>query len=174
MVFADIVINGINIHALDQQMKEIDWAVSFDPEGRKKWNLDDELNLKEGRKIEAIVEQLSLLGSTQEGKIFVNGLKIKYWAGLPNQNLMDSTSSLKSESEFIQRFYFFEKQPGITISEAYRFLLNKWLEKEMLAKEKEAEGNKKRDYKGNSHTVPGNSLLKKKRSSPTAKSNITN
>ena len=109
MVFADKVINGINVHTLDQQMMEIDWAVSFDPEGGKQWDLDDKLILEQGRKIEAIVEQLSSLDSTQEGKNFAAGLKIKYWAGLADQDLVDSTSPLKSESEFSQRFYFFEE-----------------------------------------------------------------
>jgi hypothetical protein len=174
IVFADSVMNGINVHDLDQQMMEIDWAVSFDPEGRKKWNLDDELNLKEGRKIEAIVEQLSLLGSTQEGKIFATALKIKYWAGLADQDLADSTSPLNSSSEFIQRFYFLEGKPGITTSEAYKFLLNKRLEKEMLAKEKAEEDNKKKEGKGNGTSSKVNSLLPKKRPSQSSKGKIIN
>ncbi len=174
MVFGDKIINGINIHTLDQQMKEIDWAVSFDPEGSKQWDLEDKQNMDQGRKIEAIAEQLSSLNSTQEGKIFAAVLKIKYWAGLADQDLVDSTSPLKRESEFSQRFYFFEEQPGITISEAYRFLLNKWLEKEMLAKEKAAEDNKKKEGKGNGTTSKVNSLLPKKRSSQSSNGKITN
>ncbi len=174
IVFADKVINGLNVQALDQQMKEINWAVSFDPEGSKKWDLNDERNLERGRNIEAIVEKLSLLSSTQEGKYLATDLKIKYWAGLPNQDLVDITSPLKSQSEFIQRFYFFEGQPVITISEAYRFLINKWLEKEMLAKDKAEENSKKKEVKGNGTTSKVNSLLPKKRSIQISNGKITN
>lgn len=174
MVFSDKVINGINVLTLDQQMMEIDWAVSFEPEGRKQWDLDDKIILEQGRKIEAIVEQLSSLDSTQEGKNFVNGLKIKYWAGLPDQDLVGTISPLKSEWEFFQRFYLFEKQSGITISEAYKFLLNKWLEKEMLAKEKAGEDNKRKESKGNGPTSSVNSLLQKKRPNQSPKRKIIN
>ena len=146
-------------------MKKIDWAASFDPEGIKQWDLDDKHILEYGRKVEAILDQLASIGSTNEGKSFVKGLKIKYWAGLVDQDLVNSTSTLKSQSEFIQRFYFFEGQPGITIFEANKFLLNKLLEKEILTKEKTAEDSKKKERKGNGTTSKINSLLPKKRSS---------
>ena len=90
---------------------------------------------------------------------------------MPDQNLSDMISPLINKSEFTQRFYFFEGQPGISIQEAYRFLQNKWLEKQFLEKEKE--DCKKKEVKGNGPSSPGNSLLKKKRYSPHSKSKMT-
>ncbi len=77
-------------------------------------------------------------------------------------------SPLKNKSEVSQRFYFFEGQTGISVDEAYRFLQNRWLEKQIQAKRKQSgdsngEENNSRDQPSSSN----GSLLKKKRLSKT-------
>ena len=62
-----------------------------------------------------------------------------------------------------QRFYFFEAQTGISVDEAYRFLQNRWLEKQMQAKRKEPVVNNEEDLTEVEHTSSGNGLLQKKR-----------
>ena len=65
--------------------------------------------------------------------------------------------------EVSQRFYFFEGQIGISVDEAYRFLQNRWLEKQMQTKKKVSDANKGEELTDEEHTSSGNGLLQKKR-----------
>jgi hypothetical protein len=49
---------------------------------------------------------------------------------------LGNISPLKNKSEVSQQFYIFEGQTGISVDEAYRFLQNRWLEKQMQVKQK--------------------------------------
>jgi hypothetical protein len=62
-----------------------------------------------------------------------------------------------------QRFYFFESQTGISVDEAYRFLQNRWLEKQMQAKSRQGDDSN-RECSGSSEQgqLINRSLLKKK------------
>jgi len=73
-----------------------------------------------------------------------------------------------------QRFYFFEAQTGISVDEAYRFLQNRWLEKQMQAKRKESVANNGEELTEEEHTSSGNGLLQKKRLNISKRANKKN
>ncbi len=56
----------------------------------------------------------------------------KFWRDSPLQSLIPVLSFLKSKHELSQRFYVIDGN-GITASEAYRFLNNRWMERKMYA-----------------------------------------
>ena len=60
-----------------------------------------------------------------------------------------------------QRFYFFEAQTGISVDEAYRFLQNRRLEKQMQAKRKQTVANNREELTEEEPTSSGNGLLKR-------------
>ena len=103
----------------------------------------------------------------EEGREVAVGLKLKYWAGKPYQELFGRISPLKSKTEVSQRFYLCEGQAGISVEEAYRFLQNRWLEKQMQAKRKLTDDSENGETRNGSQFSSGNSLLKKKRLSGT-------
>ena len=115
------------------------------------------------QKIEAVIEDLNELEKTEDGRIISVGLKLKYWAGAPYQELIGSISPIKSKSEVTQRFYFFQGQTGISVDEAYRFLQNRWLEKQMLAKRKQTDDSQVGKAGNDSQASSGNGLLMKRR-----------
>ena len=160
----DAAINGINTTILEKSMIEIDWKNAFDFVTKKQLNLEDKTSWEKEQKVESVIQGLSMLEKSEDGKVISVGLKLKYWAGISYQELFGNISPLKNKSEVSQWFYFFEGQTGISVDEAYRFLQNRCLEKQMQAKRKEVddpngEGNdtSKQGPSGNS------SLLKKKR-----------
>ena len=62
-----------------------------------------------------------------------------------------------------QRFYFFEAQTGISVDEAYRFLQNRWLEKQMQAKKKQSDESNRRQSENDANLTSDSGLLRKKR-----------
>ena len=163
----DLTINGINSAALEERMTEIDWKSAFDFDIKKQWSLEVKESWENEQKIETIVEDLRELEKTEEGKTIAVNLKLKYWAGTPYQELFGNISPLKSKTEVSQRFYLFEGQPGISVEEAYRFLQNRWLEKQMQAKRKQTDEAENGETRNGSQFSSGNGLLKKKRLSGT-------
>ena len=59
--------------------------------------------------------------------------------GIPNHELVVNIRSLKNTSVVGQLFYIFEGEAGISLDEAYRFLQNRCLEKQMQAKQKQTD-----------------------------------
>jgi len=169
----DATINGINTTSLEKSMIEIDWKSAFDFVTKKQWNLEDKTSWEKEQKVESIIEDLSKLEKSEDGKAVSVGLKLKYWAGIPYQELFGNISPLKNKSEVSQRFYVFEGQTGISVDEAYRFLQNRWLEKQMQAKRKQKDSTEISETEKDSHASSGSGLLKKKRlgSSTTVKPN---
>ena len=110
-----------------------------------------------------MIEDLNELENCEDGRTIAVGLKLKYWAGASYQELMGSISPIKSKSEVTQRFYFFQGLTGITVDEAYRFLQNRWLEKQMLAKRKQADDSQVEEAGNDSQVSSGSGLLVKKR-----------
>ena len=55
------------------------------------------------------------------------------------------------------------RQTGISVDEAYRFLQNRWLEKQMLAKRKQAYDSQVGEAGNDSQASSGNGLLMKRR-----------
>ena len=169
----DSAINGINTTNLEKSMIEIDWKNAFDFVTKKQLNLEDKTSWEKELKVESVIEGLSELEKSEDGKVVSVGLKLKYWAGISYQELFGNISPLKNKSEVSQRFYFFEGQTGITVDEAYRFLQNRLLEKQMQAKRKQTDSTEINETEKDSHASPGSGLLKKKRlgSSRTVKPN---
>ena len=58
---------------------------------------------------------------------------------------------------------FFDGQTGISVDEAYRFLQNWWLEKQMQVKRKQTDGSQIGETENDSRASSGSGLLKKKR-----------
>ena len=130
----DAAINCINTSNLEKSMIEIDWNNAFDFDTKKQLNFNDKISWEKEQKVELVIEGLSELEKSEDGKVVAVGLKLKYWSGISYQELFGNISPLKNKSEVRQRFYFFEAQTGISVDEAYRFLQNRCLEKQMQAK----------------------------------------
>jgi len=159
----DATINGIKTTNLEKSMTEIDWKSAFDFVTQKQLNLEDKTSWEKEQKVESVIEGLSELEKSEDGKAVSVGLKLKYWAGIPYQELFGNISPLKNKSEVSQRFYFFEDQTGISVDEAYRFLQNRWLEKQMQAKRKQTDSTEIGETEKDGHASSGSGLLKKKR-----------
>ena len=159
---SDITINRINTINMEKSMAEIDWKIAFDFNIKKLLNFEDKTSWEKEQKVEAAIESLSELEKSEEGKPVAIGLKLKYWAGIPYQELFGNISPLKNKSEVSQRFYFFDGS-GISIDEAYRFLQNRWLEKQMQAKKKQSDESTEKEIEHDTNGASGSGLLKKKR-----------
>ncbi len=129
-------INGIDIIALDRRMANVDWkkASEFEEEAEEPPVTGD---LEIEQKIEAIVKDLKLLETTVEGKAMAVSLQLKYWPESLCKRMQKSPAAFKNRAEVTQRFYVLKGQKTISIDEAYRYLQNKWLEKQMLLTKKE-------------------------------------
>jgi hypothetical protein len=159
----DATINGINTANLEKSMIEIDWKNAFDFVTKKQLNLEDKTSWEKELKVESVIESLSMLEKSEGGKVVAVRLKLKYWAGIPYQELFGNISPLKNKSEVSQRFYFSEGQTGISVDEAYRFLQNRWLEKQMQAKRKQSNDSNRGDNGSNAQAPASNgNLIKKK------------
>ena len=158
-----VIINGVSTAILEKTMAEIDWKASFDINTKKQWSVEDKASWEKEQKVEAVIEDLNELENCEDGRTIAVGLKLKYWVGASYQELMGSISPIKSKSEVTQRFYFFQGLTGITVDEAYRFLQNRWLEKQMLAKRKQADNSQVEEAGNDSQVSSGSSLLVKKR-----------
>lgn len=156
----DLSIQGISLTELDRRMAETDWRFEGDLNG---FDLGNTANWQRENQIEGIVTDLFRLSATGEGKPFADALKLKYWATVPLHPMMGNLNAIRSRFEVSQRFYFFDGN-GISVEEAYRFLLNRWLEKKFQAGRKKAlPGNDVvRDRDGEA-SGSDKGLLKKKR-----------
>ncbi len=141
----NMTINQIDVKELDKRMAEINWTNTFGFQEHKKLQLEDKTYWCEEEKVENIVTDLQALESVEEGREVVDRFKMKYWSDTPVQELIGNLSSLKSKFEISQRFYLFEGQSGISVEEAYRFLHNRWMEKQLLAKRKQIDVSKVED-----------------------------
>lgn len=157
------VINGVNIAELQEGMNTVDWKVAFDFNTKKPFNPDDKLSYEKEQKIEQLINALSELELTEEGKQISILVKQKYWSEIPYTELMGNISSSKSKAELCQRFYYAEEQACISADEAYRFLQNKWLEKQIQVKRKQQEVTDGSDTGGEPQGSSGSGLLKKRR-----------
>jgi hypothetical protein len=158
-----VIINGINIYDLEKRMTEIDWKNAFALDLNKEWSVEDKSTWEKEFMIKSIVEDLIALEVSEEGKTIAVSLKLKYWNSVPYKELFGNINPLKNKFEISQRFYFSQEQAGISVDEAYRFLQNRWLEKQVQVKKKQ-NGSPIGESKIDSY-ASGNSILKKKRSS---------
>ncbi|MBS1666421.1 MAG: hypothetical protein JST58_03510 [Bacteroidetes bacterium] len=155
-------INGIDINVLEEKMSAIDWKSAFDFEVKKQWNVEDKSSWEKEQRIELIVEELISLETSEVGKAAATDLKLKFWEGFSFQNLVGNINPLKTKAEVNQRFYFSEGQPGISVDEAYRFLQNRWMEKQIHAKRKLSEDSSDEEGNNGESSSTGKKLLQKK------------
>jgi hypothetical protein len=120
------------LSTLDTKMEAVDWSKAFAISENGVWNAEDPLTWKTEAQVSAIITEIEAL----EDQDVAGRLKVKYWSDV-EQDIFN-LQSLRSKYEITQRFYFFEGQGCIGAEEAYRFLHNRWMEKQMLAKRKVA------------------------------------
>jgi hypothetical protein len=161
--FSDTTISGIDISALDKQMATIDWKKAFDFTEKKRWIANDKASWENEQKIETIITSLAGIEITEEGKSIAVALKLKYWTGSAYFEMFENIIQTKSKGEISQRFYCSEGQPGISVDEAFRFLQNRKLEKQMQAKRKQVENQSNEEQDEGNSSSTGSGLLKKKR-----------
>ena len=123
----ELVIQSVNIRELDQQMDGIDWKLE---EERLDFDRSNELSWQTERQIENAISELSKLSVSPDGKYFADYLKLKHWSDIDKLPAGNNVNAIRSKFEVSQRFYFFDGK-GISVEEAYRFLMNRWLEKKL-------------------------------------------
>jgi hypothetical protein len=128
MEVPDISVQNTALRELDKRMAETDWQL--DGNSINGFDLDNEANLLRIKRVEGIITDLIRLSVTDDGKRFADLLKLKHWSNIPFNPMMGSLNPLRSRFEVCQRFYFYDGK-GISVDEAYRFLVNRWLEKKI-------------------------------------------
>lgn len=154
LAMPQLTINQISLQQLEATMHEVDWKLSEPP---VTFRIDDESTWKREKEISRIVADLAKLSAVPEGKMYADALKLRFWSGTILEELNGSLGAVRSRLEVSQRFYFINGE-GISVSEAWRFLQNRWMEKKLLAMKK-VDGSA---TSGNQPIVDGK-LLKKKR-----------
>jgi len=129
-------IAGVDTNNLEKKMQTVDWKEVFVTGSEKLFEVGDKASWKIEETIEGIVTDLELLDSDLIGKEVAVNLKSKFWDGLPYEAFVKSSHSGKGKNDITQRFYYLEGRPCIGAEEALRFLLNRSMEKEMLARKK--------------------------------------
>lgn len=74
-------VDGINPAELEKQMANIDWKKAFNLDERKVLNPDDKSTWETELKISGIIESLSILEKSEQGKAVASSLKQKFWTG---------------------------------------------------------------------------------------------
>jgi hypothetical protein len=161
--FTDVTVNGVDIAVLEKQMSSIDWKKAFDFTEKKRWTPNDKTSWDNEQKIETIIAGLAKIEISEEGKSVAAALKLKYWTGSAYFEIFDNISQTKSKAEICQRFYCSEGQPGISVDEAYRFLQNRKLEKQIQAKRKQVDNQNEEEQDEGNSSFSGSGLLKKRR-----------
>lgn len=155
-------VDGVNPAELEKQMAAIEWKKAFSVDEKKQWNPDDKSTWETELKISIIMDSLSAIEQSETGKVIASALKQKYWAGTLHQEIVGSITLVKSKADVNQRFYISEDGGGITTDEAYRFLQNKYLEKQLQLKRKQSDSSDE-SIPEESNGTSGSGLLKKKR-----------
>ena len=157
------VINGIGIAELVTAMKRIEWKSAFDFSIGKNLSISEKSNLEKEVEVETVIEKLQMLEKSENGKCVATNLKLEFWSGLPYQDLFGHIAPAKNKYEISQRFYCASGQPGISVDEAYRFLQNRLLEKQISLRKKQLENSEEDGSVTDSVPTSGSGLLRKKR-----------
>jgi len=152
-------VGSINLAELDLSMGAIDWPFGAVDKG---FRLDAEGTWKREKSISQVVSQLTRLSATEEGKYFADALKLKHWAEAGLEDLIGNLNAIRGKFEISQRVYFIEGE-GIPVDEAYRFLLNRWMEKKMQARKREQGKETQRNSTAATGEIQGKGLLQKKK-----------
>lgn len=154
--------DGVNPAELEKQMAAIEWKKAFSVDEKKQWNPEDKSTWETELKISGIMDSLSTIEKSETGKVIASALKQKFWAGTLHQEIVGSITLVKNKADVSQRFYISEDGGGITTDEAYRFLQNKYMEKQLQLKRKQTDnGDESTSHESNGSSNSG--LLTKKR-----------
>jgi len=132
LAMPELTINQVSLQQLEAAMQEVDWKLSEPP---ATFRMNDESTWKREKEISRIVAELAKLSAVPEGKMYADALKLRFWSGTMLEELNGSLGAVRSRLEVSQRFYFINGE-GISVSEAWRFLQNRWMEKKLLAMKK--------------------------------------
>jgi hypothetical protein len=157
------IINDIEIAPLESKMTEVDWKKAFDFTENKHWAANDKTSWENELKIATVMDGLTALSVTDEGKAIAESLKLKYWNGSAYYEVFDNITQPKGRAEISQRFYFSDIQTGISVDEAYRFLQNRKLEKMMQSKRRQVAKSEEEQHGDGANSTSGSGLLKKRR-----------
>lgn len=161
-------VNGVDIGQLQREIQEINWKAAFDLSGANEWTINTVEDYAAEIKLEKVMHQFYELEQSEEGKAIATNLKLRYWTGSNYQELFGNLVPVKTKTEISQRFYFSAEHSAISLSEASRFLQNKWLEKEIRERKKDAVIAEEQPQDAGSGA--GGSLLRKRHLSSAKKS----
>lgn len=129
---AATVVNGIDIQDLQKRMAAVNWQMPSEISSSGNFKIEDKNTWKQEAVIAEITRELETLAETDEGAYLANLLKYKFWTNSSLQDLVPKLSRLKGMYELNQRFFIINGD-GITAPEAYRFLNNRWMERQIHA-----------------------------------------
>jgi hypothetical protein len=121
----DKLVGGVSVTDLDNRMKAVDWQNL----------LAEKSTVLSSGAIQDVLRQIALLKMTGEADL-VEALQVKHWWDTPLEELM-GLNAFQSRFEISQRFYFFDGHTGIGVEQAYLFLCNRWMQKQMLQKKRQ-------------------------------------
>lgn len=149
-------------------MQSVNWKRLSQFDSAPAVNFDNKKAWEEQAIAEIIISELDVLSGTVAGRKTADILKYKYWVDLPLENYIPNLILLKNRLELSQRFYV-TGSDGITTDEAFRFLVNRWIQRQMQAKKGNSLQAGEIDRKPN--TSAGNKAAKKgtKQKSKTSK-----
>lgn len=127
-------INEIILQELEKDMLSIDWMATTT---NQLFRVSDEDSWAREKSIDEIVGKLTRLSATEDGKVFADTLKVRFWSGTMMEQVLGSLAPVRSKLEASQRFYFFAGG-AISVDEAYRFLQNSWIQKTVQLKKNAA------------------------------------
>ncbi len=155
------LVNSVDVAALVKRMTTINWRDVFDMDLNKAWDASDKATWATEQTVESIITDIEALNTTIEGKRIADALRLKFWSFNNYSSIIEGNGFTRNKTQIIQRFYCFENQSPITANEAFRYLLNRQLEKAMLEQSKVKELNDSGDETNGGQT--GSGLLRKKR-----------
>lgn len=112
------------VQALNQQMQLVNWSALLEKGDAATVGDFADLQL-----VADIVDNLEALESFEDGLLYAELLKLRYWSRTPFEHYAKQGIANRSSFEVSQRFHFFSDGQGITLDEAYRFLLHRLHEK---------------------------------------------
>lgn len=121
--------------SIDNEMASIDWKTFLQEAEKGTIPLKQTWEIE--RKVEQITERLIAMSANENGRSITERLILKYWVGTLPVEIVNSIVTVKVRPDITQRFYPSEDSL-ITIDEAYRYLQNRWIERQFQQKQKDS------------------------------------
>ena len=127
-------------------MIEIDWRNVLRSGDAEVSTTEEKKIWAEAEAIESIVNDLTKLEKSNGADVALL-LKQKYWAGTKYQEFTGTALFRKAKEEISQRFFLHDGNI-ISADEAFRFLQNRWLERELQGKRRSEKHNELNTQEG--------------------------